>query len=108
MTFPVGSRVRVLSSPSGRFIGREGEVSDGESVVRVVFDPVAGVAASFWHEDLALVEDEGCEGHPAGPFDPMGETVFCDGSCVAARRRDELQEQADAIYAARTDVGRRP
>jgi hypothetical protein len=22
-----------------------------------------------------------CEGHPAGPFDPMGETVFCDGSC---------------------------
>ena len=23
-----------------------------------------------------------CEGHPAGPFDPMGETVYCDGSCV--------------------------
>lgn len=22
-----------------------------------------------------------CEGHPAGPFDPMGETVYCDGSC---------------------------
>jgi hypothetical protein len=25
-------------------------------------------------------EDE-CEGHPAGPFDPMGQTVYCDGSC---------------------------
>lgn len=25
-----------------------------------------------------------CEGHPAGPFDPMGETVYCDGSCVVA------------------------
>lgn len=25
-------------------------------------------------------EDE-CQGHPAGPFDPMGETVYCDGSC---------------------------
>lgn len=24
-----------------------------------------------------------CEGHPAGPFDPMGETVFCDGSCAS-------------------------
>lgn len=23
-----------------------------------------------------------CEGHPAGPFDPMGETVYCDGSCT--------------------------
>jgi hypothetical protein len=22
-----------------------------------------------------------CDGHAAGPFDPMGETVFCDGSC---------------------------
>lgn len=22
-----------------------------------------------------------CDGHPAGPFDPMGETVYCDGTC---------------------------
>lgn len=22
-----------------------------------------------------------CQGHPAGPFDPMGQEVFCDGSC---------------------------
>lgn len=26
-----------------------------------------------------------CEGHPAGPFGPMGETVYCDGSCLASR-----------------------
>ncbi len=26
-------------------------------------------------------EDEGCEGHPAGPYDQMGVTVYCDGSC---------------------------
>jgi hypothetical protein len=26
-----------------------------------------------------------CEGHPAGPFDAMGETVYCDGSCQPAR-----------------------
>ncbi len=24
-----------------------------------------------------------CFGHPAGPFDPMGETVYCDGSCIS-------------------------
>jgi len=24
----------------------------------------------------------GCKGHPAGPFDPMGKAVFCDGSCA--------------------------
>lgn len=22
-----------------------------------------------------------CEGHPAGPFEPMGQTVFCNGTC---------------------------
>ena len=22
-----------------------------------------------------------CEGHPAGEFDRMGETVYCDGTC---------------------------
>lgn len=26
-------------------------------------------------------EYTGCEGHPAGPYDPMGVTVICDGSC---------------------------
>lgn len=33
--------------------------------------------------DRCACDDE-CEGHPAGPSDPMGETVYCDGSC---RRR---------------------
>jgi len=41
--------------------------------------------------EIALTEDEGeaveaavreCQGHPAGPFDPRGETMYCDGSCV--------------------------
>jgi hypothetical protein len=27
-------------------------------------------------------EEDRCEGHPAGPFDPMGETTYCDGSCA--------------------------
>lgn len=40
-------------------------------VVKVIDEPGGGVEAG----------DE-CEGHPAGPGDPMGETVFCDGSCV--------------------------
>lgn len=26
-----------------------------------------------------------CEGHPAGPFDTMGETKYCDGSCLKSR-----------------------
>lgn len=26
-------------------------------------------------------DDRDCPGHPAGPYDPMGETVYCDGSC---------------------------
>lgn len=27
-----------------------------------------------------------CEGHPAGPFDAMGETVYCDGTCRSYSR----------------------
>lgn len=27
-----------------------------------------------------------CDGHPAGAFDPMGVTVYCDGSCKAEKR----------------------
>lgn len=37
---------------------------------------VAAMLASFG-DDV----DAACEGHPAGPFDPMGETVYCDGTC---------------------------
>lgn len=22
-----------------------------------------------------------CQGHPAGPYDPLGQTVYCDGTC---------------------------
>lgn len=32
-------------------------------------------------ERAADTENAECEGHPAGEFDPMGETVYCDGSC---------------------------
>lgn len=33
----------------------------------------------------AAYEQPQCNGHPAGPGDPMGETVFCDGSCRKAK-----------------------
>lgn len=33
-------------------------------------------------EEVDAVET-GCQGHPAGPEDSMGETVYCDGSCRA-------------------------
>lgn len=32
------------------------------------------------HEHESEEEPE-CEGHPAGPNDPIGVTVYCDGSC---------------------------
>lgn len=41
-----------------------------------------------------------CEGHPAGPFDPMGETVYCDGSCRRVEDPDNLtRAEVDAIVA---------
>ena len=33
-----------------------------------------------WAELESMLD--GCQGHPAGPHDhPMGQTVYCDGSC---------------------------
>lgn len=34
-----------------------------------------------------------CEGHPAGPLDPMGETVYCDGSCNPFGEAGDLMEE---------------
>lgn len=32
--------------------------------------------------ELLVAEQENeCNGHPAGPGEPMGQTVYCDGSC---------------------------
>lgn len=33
-------------------------------------------------DDAEDADEPECEGHPAGPFDPMGETTYCDGSCA--------------------------
>lgn len=38
-----------------------------------------------------------CEGHPAGPFDPMGETVHCDGSCNPFGESDEIMEEPRTV-----------
>jgi hypothetical protein len=63
-----------------------------------------------------------CEGHPAGPFDPMGKTVYCDGSCQRDGEPDPHQpkrtvrfgvgrtfkEAAESIGATYTPPKRRP
>ena len=47
------------------------------------FDPdPAVVEAAYLADNPSRYGDE-CEGHPAGPNDPMGQTVYCDGSCQA-------------------------
>ena len=44
---------------------------------------LTGFHSDCWSKMIAATEDDddGCEGHPAGPMDPMGETVYCDGRC---------------------------
>lgn len=32
-------------------------------------------------EEVEEDEEKECLGHPAGPCDPMSQTVYCDGSC---------------------------
>ena len=44
-----------------------------------------GARAVYGAEELLFEvddEDEGqCPGHPSGPFTPVGQTFYCDGSC---------------------------
>ena len=37
-----------------------------------------------------------CRGHPAGPYDRMGETVYCDGTCTA-RQTALRQKYCNAV-----------
>ena len=74
-------------------IVHEEAVADNEARQPVAASVVAErVAQALYHvygyptagQTLSLAEEMGeelCEGHPAGPSDAMGETVYCDGSC---------------------------
>lgn len=46
-----------------------------------------------------------CEGHPAGEFDPMGETVYCDGSCRDSIGGSAAEEAAQAAHVAEENAG---
>lgn len=35
--------------------------------------------------DDVFDDEHECLGHPAGPLDPMGVTVYCDGTCRPSR-----------------------
>lgn len=40
-----------------------------------------------------------CGGHPSGPFDePMGQTVYCDGSCDVVSLNIALTKQDDTEW----------
>lgn len=48
----------------------------------------------------SALEETACFGHPAGPGDPMGETVYCDGSCrVVSPATTDTTLEAAAIVA---------
>lgn len=55
--------------------------ADGRILPEIAAHRAALCAAEGDDDDS---EGRECMGHPAGPFDPMGETVYCDGSCIRA------------------------
>lgn len=50
-------------------------------------DITAREVASWESESEAIEEDSICMGHPSDEFHPMGEPVFCDGSCRVKPQR---------------------
>lgn len=60
---------------------------------------IRAAAAAIVHAELCvpLGVDAECMGHPAGPFDPMGQTVYCDGTC---RPKQEVRIDKAALVKA--------
>lgn len=78
MSLAIGTHVR--HRDDGRYLGRIADVFCGTVSGLTVCD-VDGTG--YYARELDSAEAPECEGHPAGPFDPMGVTVYCDGSCAA-------------------------
>jgi hypothetical protein len=55
---------------------------DALTIARKEYDLAVEASTSKYYD---AVDPERCEGHPASEFDPMGETVYCDGSCREER-----------------------
>jgi hypothetical protein len=56
---------------------------DNELFKPLMFAAAVGRAEGTWVRENGPGPD-GCEGHPAGLHDPMGQTVYCDGTCKGA------------------------
>lgn len=53
-----------------------------EAIVRLInTDPEAEAYWNKLNAEAHAAEEAECKGHPAGPNDAMGETVYCDGGC---------------------------
>lgn len=77
-----GATIEVSISSARSFAVARELAAAGFTVVVLNGDRLVDFMAA--HGDLLEAAPE-CEGHAAGPFDPMGETVYCDGSCRAVR-----------------------
>lgn len=92
----------LVVSAAGETIGAIVQLGGTWTAYRVVGQPrlflgelehllaAGGRPATIWREAVAVLAegdgDVGCHGHPAGPHDPMGQTVYCDGSCRRTHR----------------------
>ena len=82
------TKQNIITQATGKF-GPNGE--GGWYATRWSFDGIKGEGTGLTEGEAlkaadAHIEEQRqdrteCEGHPAGPYDPPGESVYCDGSC---------------------------
>lgn len=83
MSTPFAEQMRPIIAAAMDGGWTTGDLRDAfEQVVEFERDArMNAVAAKVYGRSAHEYDEGGCQGHPAGPGDPMGETVYCDGSC---------------------------
>ena len=71
-----------MQQNGGFTMGDDAQQPANQAALEALKDRISDIYWSLFPDD----EDE-CEGHPSGPFDPMGTTVYCDGSCRTGTKR---------------------
>lgn len=86
-THRIGPAAFTYSERRAAFAEGYGAAESAENFALTYYAAIAGYDEPTDYDesvdsfDPADYDDDACKGHPAGPFDPMGEAVYCDGSC---------------------------
>jgi hypothetical protein len=90
------NRMGVLETIKPEFrAGKLGSVSEEQGGGGI---PQTSRERAVQHQAKKTINKNKCQGHPAGPYDPMGQTVYCDGSCRIGVHTESFQVGQKVVH----------